>query len=123
MKNGNWPELDWFLGNLVFWGKIQRRGTHVSPLKIGSRGDAFVFGGILSFYADLRRKFIWGNLGLGFLEGLGGKPRGGSEEGGTLSVFWVEVLVSIQDRGFNCVLLGNGVTDWALRCARARGFN
>jgi hypothetical protein len=31
--------------------------------------------------------------------------------------------VSIQGKGFNCVLLVNGVTDWALRCARARGFN
>jgi hypothetical protein len=99
MKNGNWPELDWFLGNLVFWGKIQRRGTHVSPLKIGSRGDAFVFGGILSFYADLRRKFIWGKLGLGFLEGLGGSPRGGSEEGGHLVFFGLRFWCQFRVRG------------------------
>jgi hypothetical protein len=48
----------------------------VSPPKIGSRGDAFVFGGILRFYAELRREWIWGKLGLGFFEDLGGKPRG-----------------------------------------------
>jgi hypothetical protein len=29
-----------------FGGKVQRRGAHVKPLKIGSRGGVFCFGGI-----------------------------------------------------------------------------
>jgi hypothetical protein len=59
----------------------------VSPPKKGSRGDAFVFGGILRFYAVSRRELIWGKLDLGFLEGLGGEPRGVGEEGDHLC-FW-----------------------------------
>jgi hypothetical protein len=38
-----------------FWAG-QRRGAHVSTLKIGSRGELFCFGGILGFYAVLRRE-------------------------------------------------------------------
>jgi hypothetical protein len=28
-----------------FWGKVRRRGTHVFPPEIGSRGDVFCFWG------------------------------------------------------------------------------
>jgi hypothetical protein len=55
----------------------------VSTLKIGSRGKVFCFGGILGFYAVLRREIKWGNLDLTFFEGLGGVPREFIEEGGT----------------------------------------
>jgi hypothetical protein len=69
---------DWF-----FWGAGQRRGTHVSTPKIGSRVGVYCFGGILWFYADLRRELIWRNLNLMFFEVLTGVPREGTEEGGT----------------------------------------
>jgi hypothetical protein len=36
-----------------FWGKIQRRGVHVSPPKRGSRAGELCFGGILGFNAEL----------------------------------------------------------------------
>jgi hypothetical protein len=40
-------ELNWIeLGFEAFWGNFSRRGTHVKPLKIGSRGAVFCFGGI-----------------------------------------------------------------------------
>jgi hypothetical protein len=71
---------------------LQRRGTHVSPLKIGSRDGQKCFGGILAFYAELRRDLDWGNLNLGFFEDLFGGPRGTCEEGGTLCTFWGNVL-------------------------------
>jgi hypothetical protein len=74
--------LERFLGNLVFWRKIQRRGAHVSPLKIGSRGEVFVFGGILGFCADLRREFVWGGLRFSVFEGGGAWDHVGGEEGG-----------------------------------------
>jgi hypothetical protein len=64
----------------------QRRGVHVNTPEIGSRGDVFVFGGILEFYAELRRKLFWGNFNLGFFRGLGVGPRGNCEEGGQLGV-------------------------------------
>jgi hypothetical protein len=38
------------------WGKVRRRGGRVSIPEIGSRGDVFVFGGILGFCAELRRE-------------------------------------------------------------------
>jgi hypothetical protein len=53
--------------DLGFWGNVRRRGTHVSTLKIGSRGEVKCFGGILAFCAELRRELEWGNWGLGFL--------------------------------------------------------
>jgi hypothetical protein len=70
----------------VFWelwfgGRVQRRGTHVNPLKIGSRGDKKCFGGISAFHAELRRELVWGNLDLVVFWLLGGSPRGGREEG------------------------------------------
>jgi hypothetical protein len=67
---------------LVFWGKVRRRGVHVSTLKIGSRVGLKCIGGILGFYADLRRELGWGNFKLDFFEGLGGFPRETIEEGG-----------------------------------------
>jgi hypothetical protein len=78
----NWIiiETNWGFG---FWGeRIQRRGTHVNILEIGSRGALLCFGGILGIYADLRREFNLGNLSLGVLGNLGGVPRGSTEEGG-----------------------------------------
>jgi hypothetical protein len=33
-------------GVLFFWRKLQRRGTHVNTLKIGSRGAEKCIGGI-----------------------------------------------------------------------------
>jgi hypothetical protein len=51
-----------FLGILGIWGKVQRRGTHVNPPKIGSRGAGNCLGEFLGIHADLRRDFGWGNL-------------------------------------------------------------
>jgi hypothetical protein len=72
------------LGDLGFFGAGQRRGTHVSVPKIGSRAALLCFGGILGFYAELRREYIWRNLFLVVLGVLGGDPRGTIEEGGHL---------------------------------------
>jgi hypothetical protein len=47
-----------------------------------------VFGGILGFYAVLRRDLIWGNFNLDFFEVLGVSPRGTTEEGGTMVCIW-----------------------------------
>jgi hypothetical protein len=77
--------VDWnFLRIGFFGGVIQRRGTHVTPPKIGSRDGELCFGGIQRFYAELRREFKWRNLKLGFLGFMGGGPRGATEEGGQL---------------------------------------
>jgi hypothetical protein len=69
---------------LGFFEAGQRRGAHVSVPEIGSRAALFCFGGILGSYADLRREFEWGNLKLGFFEGLGVVPRRCIEEEGRL---------------------------------------
>jgi hypothetical protein len=66
---------------LGFFGVGQRRGTDVSVPKIGSRGEVLCFGGILGFYAVLRREYYRGNLNLGFFGVLLGDPRGATEEG------------------------------------------
>jgi hypothetical protein len=87
-----------FLGVGFFGEEIQRRGTHVSPLKIGSRAGELCFGGILRFYADLRRELIWGNLDLLFFEVLVVGPRGAVEEEGQLvllCVFGVNLIGSM----------------------------
>jgi hypothetical protein len=52
--------------------------------KIGSRGEEICFGGILGFYADLRRESFGRNLKLGFFDVLLGGPRRSVEEGGQL---------------------------------------
>jgi hypothetical protein len=85
--------------NWNFWDTIQRRGTHVSIPKIGSRGEENSFGGILGFRADLRRECDWGNFKWGFFGVLLVVPRGVTEEGdhlmfllcirGILSAAWV----------------------------------
>jgi hypothetical protein len=62
----------------------QRRGTHVSVPKIGSRGEVLCFGGILGSYADLRRELNRRNLDLLFFGVLVEDPRGYIEEGGQL---------------------------------------
>jgi hypothetical protein len=64
LVNGGLAGFETIYGNLEFWGKLQRRGTHVNTLKIGSRGDAFCIGGIQRFYAELRREWGWGDIGL-----------------------------------------------------------
>jgi hypothetical protein len=61
---------------------VQRRGVHVNTPKNGSRVGVLCFGGILRFYAELRREIIWGNWKLGFFGGLLVVPRGPTEEGG-----------------------------------------
>jgi hypothetical protein len=66
----------------IFGGIIQRRGTHVSTPELGSRGDVFVFGGILGSYADLRREYVWGNWILIGFWGFGRGITWGCEEGG-----------------------------------------
>jgi hypothetical protein len=73
-----------FLRNWCFFGVRQRRGTHVSVPKIGSRGGVLCFGGILGFHADLRRELNRRNLDLVFFGVLIGVPRGSTEEGGQL---------------------------------------
>jgi hypothetical protein len=76
-----WLRLKW-----VFWpnfGKaVQRRGTDVSTPKNGSRDGKFCFGGIMGFYAVLRREFWWGNLRWGGFCVLLVSPRRVTEEGG-----------------------------------------
>jgi hypothetical protein len=59
----------------------------VNKPKIGSRGEVFVFGGILEIYAVLRRELSWGNLNLSVFEDVGVVPRGPVEEGGPLVCF------------------------------------
>jgi hypothetical protein len=84
LKSGSIEGIWKFLTGWVFWRKIQRRGTHVSTPKKGSRGDAFCIGGILGFYAVLRRDFKRGNFILGFFVVLLVVLRRCIEEGGQL---------------------------------------
>jgi hypothetical protein len=74
--------------------EVQRRGVHVNTLKIGSRGDAFCIGGILGFYADLRRESDRGNFTFVVFGFLGVGPRRSFVEGGQL-VFLLGVLGGI----------------------------
>jgi hypothetical protein len=76
--NGIWKVFEKF----GIFGAGQRRGTHVSVPKIGSRAALLCFGGILRNHAELRRELIWGNFNLEFFEGLPGGPRSATEEGG-----------------------------------------
>jgi hypothetical protein len=73
---------------LEFLEAGQRRGAHVNTLKIGSRDGVLCIGGILGFYADLRREFIWGNLDLTFFDVLLVVPRRCIEEGGDDVCVW-----------------------------------
>jgi hypothetical protein len=82
-----------FLGFGIFESQVQRRGGRVNTLKIGSRAGQKCFGGILGFYAELRRDWEWGNLNLGFFEDLFGGPRGATEEGDQWCV-WGNVFVA-----------------------------
>jgi hypothetical protein len=79
--------MGWDRKNFGVWdfgGWVQRRGARVNIPEIGSRGELFVFGGIMGIYAELRREYNWGNLNWGFFEGLFEVPRRGAEEGGTV---------------------------------------
>jgi hypothetical protein len=86
-----WPELDWGFCR-IFEKAVQRRGVHVSTLKIGSRDGVLCFGGIQRFYAELRREYYGGNLVWVFLRILLVSPRGATEEGGHyvcfMRAFW-----------------------------------
>jgi hypothetical protein len=64
--------------------RVQRRGTHVNIPEIGSRDGGNCFGGILEFYAELRREFGGGNLKLVIFGFLAGALTWGWEEGGTM---------------------------------------
>jgi hypothetical protein len=68
-------------GGLEFFGKLQRRGAHVSILKIGSRDGIKCFWGNVGIYADLRRELGWG---WPVWAGLEGASTWGVEEGGTM---------------------------------------
>jgi hypothetical protein len=83
--DGSWIEF------LEIWvlGRVQRRGTDVNPLKIGSRDGVKCFGGISGFYAELRRECFWRNWNLVIFGVLLGDPRRGGEEGGPLCVPFV----------------------------------
>jgi hypothetical protein len=45
-------------GGLEFFGKLQRRGAHVSRLEIGSRDRIKCFWRNVGIYADLRRELV-----------------------------------------------------------------
>jgi hypothetical protein len=84
LELGQLEEFWELLSDWIFWGKIQRRGTHVNSPKIGSRGEEKCFGGIQRFYAELRRELFGGNLNLLFFGVLVEVPREVTEEGGQL---------------------------------------
>jgi hypothetical protein len=89
----------------IFGIRVQRRGAHVNIPKIGSRDGEICFGGILGFYAELRREYYWGNLKCRFFWVLFGFPRRSIEVGGTNGVFGGMFLLLV--RGFvrfNCCL-------------------
>jgi hypothetical protein len=76
--------LERIFGGLGFGAEIQRRGGRVSPLEIGSRADVLFFGGILGFYAELRREcFFWG-LRFCVFGGCGREITWINEEGGPI---------------------------------------
>jgi hypothetical protein len=81
----NGIELDLGIGS--FWGNLSRRGTHVNTPKKGSRGEEKCLGEFRGVYAELRRKFEWGNLKLDFFGLLPGVPRVLIEEGGHFMCF------------------------------------
>jgi hypothetical protein len=56
-----WRWFGKFLRFGIFEKRVQRRGADVSVPEIGSRGALLCFGGILGFYAVLRRDLFWGN--------------------------------------------------------------
>jgi hypothetical protein len=84
---GQLAEIGIGILGFVIWGKLQRRGTHVNTLKIGSRGELLCFWRNLGFYAVLRREYNWRIWFWSILRGLGDDPRGGNEEGGPLVFF------------------------------------
>jgi hypothetical protein len=83
----NWAGFETFLGFCFLEEELQRRGVHVKPPKIGSRGGVFVHRRNLRFHAVLRREFSWGVLFSVIFGILGGGPRGCVEEGGQFVCF------------------------------------
>jgi hypothetical protein len=84
--------FNWIFG-WDFRNEVQRRGVHVNIPEIGSRDGGICFGGILWFYAVLRRECFGRNLDLGFFWFLFEYLRDSLEEGDHLSVFWVNLIV------------------------------
>jgi hypothetical protein len=93
-----WAELDWNFW-LEFSKAVQRRGVHVNTPKNGSRVGEFCFGGILGFYAELRREIIWGKLNSLFFGVLFEVPRRAIEEGGPMCAFGGIYCVPIGEMG------------------------
>jgi hypothetical protein len=83
-KMGQLNKIWKFLRFGIFEIRVQRRGARVNILKIGSRDGQKCFGGILGFYAELRRELIWGNWDWGFFGVLVVSPRRLVEEGGPM---------------------------------------
>jgi hypothetical protein len=81
--NENWKEF----GFEKFGGTVQRRGTDVSTLEIGSRGEVLCFWGNVGFCAVLRREWVGGFGKLEIFGILGGDPREAVEEGDTYVSF------------------------------------
>jgi hypothetical protein len=65
----------------------------------------------LGIYAELRREFFWGNWNLVFFEVMGGYPRGATEEGGTMCVFWGN-LCQLDGIGDLPLLMYGGEVFW-----------
>jgi hypothetical protein len=87
-ESADFGSIDRRLERFVVWnfGRwVQRRGARVNTLEIGSRVGVFCSGGILGFYADLRRKYNWGNLFLVVFGILGGGPRSSVRRGDHLA--------------------------------------
>jgi hypothetical protein len=83
----------------IFERPVQRRGARVNTPKTGSRVGEFCFGGILGFYAELRREIIWGKLNSLFFGVLFEVPRRPVEEGGTMCAFGGIYCVPIGEMG------------------------
>jgi hypothetical protein len=114
--NGIWNGFE----DLVFWGKIQRRGVDVNVPKIGSRVGGLCFGGILGIYAELRREFGWGNLDLVNLGFLSSGLTWGWRRGGNLCAIWVWGVDSKVRGALAYGVHGRGFV--RCKCSGARGF-
>jgi hypothetical protein len=90
--------FNWIFG-WDFWNVVQRRGVHVNIPEIGSRDGGICFGGILWFYAVLRRECFGRNLDLGFFWFLFEYLRDSLEEGGPLKCVLGEFNCDVRKGG------------------------